>query len=72
MNQLCVAKFGGTSVANADAMSRCAQVVVNNRKTRVVVLSASAGVTNLLVDLSHGTLDVAAREDRLQRLTDIQ
>ena len=71
MNQLCVAKFGGTSVANADAMSRCAQVVVNNPKTRVVVLSASAGVTNLLVDLSQGTLDVAAREDRLQRLTDI-
>nr|MBP8772545.1 lysine-sensitive aspartokinase 3 [Aeromonadaceae bacterium] len=57
MNQLCVAKFGGTSVANADAMSRCAQVVVNNPKTRVVVLSASAGVTNLLVDLSQGTLD---------------
>ncbi|MBP8127757.1 MAG: lysine-sensitive aspartokinase 3, partial [Aeromonadaceae bacterium] len=72
MNQLCVAKFGGTSVANADAMSRCAQVVVNNPKTRVVVLSASAGVTNLLVDLSQGTLDIAAREDRLQRLTDIQ
>ena len=72
MNQVCVAKFGGTSVANAEAMSRCAQVVVNNPKTRVVVLSASAGVTNLLVELSQGTLDAAAREDRLQRLTDIQ
>ena len=61
MNQVCVAKFGGTSVANAEAMSRCAQVVVNNSKTRVVVLSASAGVTNLLVELSQGTLDAAAR-----------
>ena len=60
MNQVCVAKFGGTSVANAEAMSRCAQVVVNNPKTRVIVLSASAGVTNLLVELSQGTLDAAA------------
>lgn len=72
MNPICVAKFGGTSVANAEAMDRCVHVVVDNPKTRVVVLSASAGVTNLLVELSHGTLDAAEREDRLQRLTDIQ
>ena len=72
MNQVCVAKFGGTSVANAEAMGRCAQIVVDNPKTRVVVLSASAGVTNLLVELAAGTLDQQAREERLQRLTDIQ
>ena len=56
MNQVCVAKFGGTSVANAEAMGRCAQIVVDNPKTRVVVLSASAGVTNLLVELAAGTI----------------
>ena len=72
MNQICVAKFGGTSVANGEAMTRCLQIVVNNPKTRVVVLSASAGVTNLLVELSSGNLDAQAREDRMQRLTDIQ
>lgn len=51
---------------------RCLQIVVHNPKTHVVVLSASAGVTNLLVELSSGNLDAQAREDRMQRLTDIQ
>ena len=72
MNQVCVAKFGGTSVANAEAMGRCAQVVVANPKTRVVVLSASAGVTNLLVELSQGALSTEERQDRLQKLGTIQ
>lgn len=51
---LIVAKFGGTSVADFAAMNRSADVVLADPNTRLVVLSASAGVTNLLVSLSEG------------------
>lgn len=72
MSPINVAKFGGTSVANAAAMSNCADVVLANPATRVVVLSASAGVTNLLVALAQGDLDEAGQEAQLARLTEIQ
>lgn len=48
-----VAKFGGTSVANHAAMLNCAKIIKANPSTRVVVVSASAGVTNYLIDLAH-------------------
>ena len=54
MSNLSVAKFGGTSVANHVAMTASANVVLADPNTRVVVLSASAGVTNLLVALANG------------------
>ncbi|MBC6487745.1 lysine-sensitive aspartokinase 3 [Aeromonas hydrophila] len=72
MSPINVAKFGGTSVANAAAMNNCAEVVLANPSTRVVVLSASAGVTNLLVALAQGDLDEAGQEAQLARLTEIQ
>ncbi|HCT5132844.1 TPA: lysine-sensitive aspartokinase 3 [Aeromonas hydrophila] len=72
MSPINVAKFGGTSVANAAAMNNCAEVVLANPATRVVVLSASAGVTNLLVALAQGDLDEAGQEAQLVRLTEIQ
>jgi len=50
---LTVAKFGGTSVADYSAMSRCAEIILANPDTRVVVVSASSGVTNLLVELTQ-------------------
>lgn len=53
-NSLIVAKFGGTSVADFDAMDRSASIVLSNPAVRLVVLSASAGVTNLLVSLAEG------------------
>ncbi|UDG80094.1 lysine-sensitive aspartokinase 3 [Candidatus Steffania adelgidicola] len=49
-----VAKFGGTSVADFDAMTRSADIILANPTVRLVVLSASAGVTNVLVALSEG------------------
>ncbi|MBO2006954.1 hypothetical protein J4732_12915 [Serratia marcescens] len=49
-----VAKFGGTSVADFEAMNRSADVVLANPQVRSVVLSASAGVTNLLVATAEG------------------
>ena len=54
MSHLSVAKFGGTSVANHAAMTACANIVIADPNTRVVVLSASAGITNLLVALANG------------------
>lgn len=33
-----VAKFGGTSVANHEAMTACANIVITDPDTRVVVL----------------------------------
>ncbi|MBF0751712.1 MULTISPECIES: lysine-sensitive aspartokinase 3 [unclassified Pasteurella] len=61
MSHLSVAKFGGTSVANYAAMTACAKIIIADPNTRVVVLSASAGVTNLLVELANG---VEAEERR--------
>mgnify|MGYP002655471913 FL=1 len=54
MPQLSAAKFGGTSVTNYDSMTACAKIVIAAPNTCVVVLSASAGVTNLLVALANG------------------
>lgn len=51
-----IAKFGGTSVANIDAMRNCARIVIDNPATRVVVVSAAAGVTNYLVQLANEEL----------------
>lgn len=71
MSHLSVAKFGGTSVANYPAMSSCAQIVINDPNTRVVVLSASAGVTNLLVALANGC-EAKERNNNLNILREIQ
>lgn len=71
MTSFVVAKFGGTSVANYDAMNRSADVVLADPNTRLVVLSASAGVTNLLVSLSEG-LEATERFVKLDALRKIQ
>ncbi|MDP5291426.1 lysine-sensitive aspartokinase 3 [Oceanimonas sp. CHS3-5] len=72
MNQPVVAKFGGTSVADADAMSRCAAILEQNPGTRLAVLSASSGVTNLLVALASGAHGPEEREELLQKLAAIE
>lgn len=51
-----IAKFGGTSVANLEAMQNCARIVAAEPATRLVVVSASAGVTNHLVRLANTLL----------------
>ncbi|HAV1666507.1 TPA: lysine-sensitive aspartokinase 3 [Enterobacter hormaechei subsp. xiangfangensis] len=71
MTSFVVAKFGGTSVADYDAMNRSADVVLADPNTRLVVLSASAGVTNLLVSLSEG-LETTERFVKLDALRKIQ
>lgn len=51
---LIVAKFGGTSVADYHAMSRCTDIIISNPTINIVVVSASAGITNLLIALAQG------------------
>lgn len=68
---LIVAKFGGTSVADFEAMNRSADVVLQDANTRLVVLSASAGITNLLVALAEGQ-PAAQRATLLEDIRRIQ
>lgn len=68
---LTIAKFGGTSVANYEAMQNCARIVAANDATKIVVVSASAGVTNLLVDLAHQALtkdQIAEKCDAIKQI----
>lgn len=51
MDQLIVAKFGGTSMADATAMLRSAKVS-RDHKAKIVVVSATSGTTNQLLDLA--------------------
>ncbi|NAW52627.1 lysine-sensitive aspartokinase 3, partial [Vibrio sp. V41_P2S12T139] len=60
-----------TSVANFEAMSRCATIIENNPNTRLVVSSACSGVTNLLVELANGVQDQTHRTELLQNLANI-
>jgi aspartate kinase len=53
-----VMKFGGTSVADADAITRVVGIVKNARETSglppVVVVSAMSGMTDRLIELTQG------------------
>lgn len=71
MSAFNVAKFGGTSVANFEAMSRCSAIIENNPQTRLVVSSACSGVTNLLVELANGVQDADQRLSIIKQLADI-
>ena len=67
-----IAKFGGTSVANHTAMNNCAKIIQSNPDTRVVVVSASAGVTNYLVDLAHKALTSEQINQVLSKINEIE
>ncbi|WP_408900910.1 lysine-sensitive aspartokinase 3 [Photobacterium piscicola] len=69
-NPVIVAKFGGTSVANYAAMCRSANIVIANPHTKIVLISACSGVTNVLVALAKGISDTTLRQQHLQQLTD--
>lgn len=72
MANLTVAKFGGTSVANHDAMLRCANIIKNDLSNRIVVVSASAGVTNHLVRLGQADVPADERNDVIESIRVIQ
>jgi len=69
---LTVAKFGGTSVADYQAMLRCAHIIKNDRSNRLIVVSASAGVTNYLVRLSQKNITVQEQTKIIANIRAIQ
>jgi aspartate kinase len=71
-DNITVAKFGGTSVADFHAMLRCADIIKKNSTNRLVVVSASAGVTNHLVRLSQADVSTSEREKIITAIADIQ
>ncbi|MDO6834880.1 lysine-sensitive aspartokinase 3 [Pseudoalteromonas carrageenovora] len=67
-----VAKFGGTSVANFEAMSRCSEIIVADKSVRIVAVSASAGVTNHLVALCKSSITPEQRQEHIDGVLAIQ
>ncbi|MCC7119420.1 MAG: aspartate kinase, partial [Anaerolineales bacterium] len=74
MQKTLVMKFGGTSVGSAEALVSATQIIADAKKDWeriVVVTSAMAGVTNLLLDsaasASHGKLDTLSSAEALLR-----
>lgn len=47
-----VLKFGGTSLKDADAFRRVLNIIENQQETCFIVLSASAGITDKLVEIN--------------------
>lgn len=72
MSDLNVAKFGGTSVANYHAIINCASIVINNPNTKVMVVSAAAGVTNHLVLLANTPLTSEQITDVVENIRKIE
>jgi aspartate kinase len=69
---LTVAKFGGTSVADHQAMLRCAHIIKNNPSNRLVAVSASSGVTNYLVRLSQENVPAQEQVEIIENIKKIQ
>ncbi len=67
-----VAKFGGTSVATYETMCNCAKIIASNQSTRVVVVSASAGITNHLVALANTALTSQQIEEIIEKIKAIE
>ncbi|MFH1218304.1 MAG: aspartate kinase [Candidatus Peregrinibacteria bacterium] len=53
MTDLRVLKFGGTSMGSAEAMRSAGEIVKNTAGNKAVVVSATAGTTNQLVELAR-------------------
>jgi len=53
MSRLKVAKFGGTSMGSAEALLNAARILRDDPTARLVVVSATSGTTNLLLNLAE-------------------
>jgi len=72
LSHITVAKFGGTSVADHQAMLRCAHIIKNDSSNKLVVVSASSGVTNYLVQLSKKNLSEQKQKEIISNIRKIQ
>jgi len=61
MSKNIIAKFGGTSMADAVAMKRSSQIALN-RGASVVVVSATSGTTNQLIEISKLAVEGEAKK----------
>ena len=52
-DNLCVMKFGGTSVQDAGCIKRAAEIIAANKSPVVTIVSAMGGVTNRLIAAAH-------------------
>ncbi len=62
-----VAKFGGTSMADYEAMKRCANIVKSDSDKKVIVVSATSGTTNLLITIVSLT-ELPEKEKIVERI----
>lgn len=58
-----VSKFGGTSVGDFYAMQKSADIVKDNEKRKLIVISATSGTTNDLVLVGSANLNSTQREE---------
>jgi aspartate kinase len=64
---LIVLKFGGTSLGDASRIRRAASLVLERLEEEpLVVVSALSGVTDMLVDLAHRTIEAPSGVDELR------
>src|SRR5678815_1976238 len=69
-NDLCVMKFGGTSVQDAGCIKRTAEIIASSTSPVVTIVSAMGGVTNRLIAAAHqsATGDETAGENLKEAL----
>ena len=65
-----VSKFGGTSVGSYEAMSRSAGIITDDPERRWIVISATSGTTNDLVELSKYATTASEVKKLLQQIAD--
>ena len=53
MKKLIVSKFGGSSLKDAEAIRRSAEIALNNADTAIVCVSATQKTTRKLIELSR-------------------
>lgn len=59
-----VAKFGGTSVSSVEKLKNIAEIVKNHTDIKVIVVSATAGTTNNLVEMGY----ISTTRERISQL----
>ena len=62
-----VAKFGGTSMADLNAMKRCAKIVCTDPDKKIIVVSATSGTTNMLTAL-FGSVSTSEKKNFIDQI----
>ncbi|MBT3982192.1 MAG: lysine-sensitive aspartokinase 3 [Bacteriovoracaceae bacterium] len=68
MSTTVVAKFGGTSMGSKKAMEKCGETIKAYPDLRVVLVSATSGTTNILVELAKLSIYGEKNQARIEQL----